>query len=208
MSNKATSLSLLERLGESTPDETAWDEFQATYIPLIRKWLMRQGVEANDAEDIQQDVLQKAVTELGAFRHNGRTGALRRWLRLVMVNQLKAHYRRGNRNGRAVGGSDYTALANQLEDPASRLSRQWEIEYHTAACDRLLARVSTDFSPQTILAFRQVAIEDRTTAEVAEDLGISPNAVRIAQSRVMRRLRELNADRNLDSIVSPTTDPS
>ena len=110
-----------------------------------------------------------------------------------MANRLKTFFRRKNRQGLAYGGSDYTAMSNQLEDPGSRLSRAWDEEYHQAACERLLTLVRTEFAEQTMIAFRRVTIEQGQAAEVAAELGMSPNAVRIAQSRVMRRLRSLGA---------------
>lgn len=188
--HNATSLSLLEQLGDATNDE-AWEQFQSIYRPMLRSWLVRRGVKPNDAEDLQQEVMQMAVVELKNFKHNGRVGALRNWLRRVMANRLKTFYRQNNRQGVAMGGSDYVELANQLQDPNSDLSRIWDAEYHAVMCVRLMLLVQTEFTEKTMQAFRRVTMEDGKTADVAEQLGMSPNAVRIAQSRVMRRLREL-----------------
>jgi RNA polymerase sigma-70 factor (ECF subfamily) len=38
--------------------------------------------------------------------------------------------------------------------------------------------------------FWRATVESCTTAEVAAELGITPNAVRLAKSHVLRRLRE------------------
>lgn len=186
----ATSRSLLARLrGASNHD--AWAEFQQLYAPLIRGWLVRRGVHDQDAEEVMQEVMQTLLTELPSFEHNGRVGALRCWLRRVVANCLKKFWRRENRQPRALGGDDYADLAAGLEDPHSQLSRLWNDEYNRVVCDRLLDRVKTDFHEQTMLAFRGVAIDGKHAAEVAEQTGLTVNAVRIAQSRVMRRLREV-----------------
>ena len=71
------------------------------------------------------------------------------------------------------------------------MSRVWNDEYHRALCERLLELASNEFQQQTMEAFRRVALDGEKAAEAAEAMGISTNAVRIAQSRVMRRLREL-----------------
>ncbi len=190
VSDKVTSLSLLERLRDSSDDE-AWRQFHDLYGPLIRYWLVRRGVQSQDAEDVQQEVMQLAAGELAKFQHSGRIGALRCWLRQVVANRLRTFWRQKNRQGLALGGSDYAALADQLEDPHSELSRVWDEEYQQTMCARLLELVQGEFQAQTMAAFRGVAVEGRKAAEVGEELQMSTNAVRIAQSRVLRRLREL-----------------
>ena len=189
MSGRDTSLTLLERL-RNADDEVAWQIFHDLYKPIVYHWLMRRGVVHSDADDVMQEVMKQAVAELPKFRHNTRKGAFRAWLRQVVSNRLRTFWRQKNRHG-AAGGSRYTALADELEDPNSELSQHWNQEYYRAVCDRLLAIVDNEFQPATMEAFRCVAIKGQKPAEVAEELRMSANAVRIAQSRVMRRLREL-----------------
>jgi RNA polymerase sigma-70 factor (ECF subfamily) len=55
---------------------------------------------------------------------------------------------------------------------------------------RLLEVVRPEFEPATWQAFRLLMLVGKPTAAVAEELGLSANAVRIAKSRVLRRLRE------------------
>lgn len=189
MSDNVTSLSLLERLRDRS-DDAAWHRFDDLYGPLIRRWLMRRGVNQQDADDVVQEVMSLAITQLPNFQHNGHVGALRAWLRQVVANRLKTFWRQKNR-GTTAGGGDCGALAEQLADPKSQLSRVWDEEYHRDLCERLLELASGEFQQQTMDAFRRVTINGQTAPEAAEALGISANAVRIAQSRVMRRLREL-----------------
>ena len=54
---------------------------------------------------------------------------------------------------------------------------------------QLLKRVRTDFSPQTWAAFQAVTFADRSADEVATELNMTTNAVFIAKSRVLARLR-------------------
>jgi RNA polymerase sigma-70 factor (ECF subfamily) len=46
-----------------------------------------------------------------------------------------------------------------------------------------------EFEPTTWRAFRALVLEGRPTGEVAAELGITSNAVRIAKSRVLSRFR-------------------
>ena len=191
MSYEVTSLSLLERLRNLSDDE-AWRRFHDLYGPLIHGWLTRRGVSQTDAEDVRQEVMRQALIELPGFQHNGRTGALRCWLRQVVANRLRTFWRQQNRHG-AAGGEDYAVMAQQLADPVSPLSRQWDAEYNRTMCARLLEMVQHEFEAQTMEAFRRVALDGHRAADVAAELNMTPNAVRIAQSRVLRRLRELGA---------------
>ena len=54
---------------------------------------------------------------------------------------------------------------------------------------RALRLVRHQVEDRTWTAFWKATVESRT-AEVAAELGITPNAVRLAESHVLRRLRE------------------
>lgn len=186
-----TSLTLLERL-RNRDDSDAWRRFHDFYAPLIRQYLLRRGLHPQDADDLQQDVMQVAWQELADFHHNGRVGSLRNWLRQVVANRLKTHWRRRNRPDGSSTGDDAAALAEQLADPSSPLSQLWDREYQQAVCQRLVALIRGEFQEQTVEAFRRVAVDGESAADVADELGITVNAVRIAQSRVLSRLRQLS----------------
>jgi RNA polymerase sigma-70 factor, ECF subfamily len=185
-----TSASLLERLQQS-PDQEAWRRLVEMYTPLIHGWLRRHAdLQANDADDLTQEVLASLVRRLPRFRHNHRPGAFRAWLRTVTVNCLRDFWRRRRGRPWAAAGGDPARLLAELEDSSSGLSRVWDEEHDRHVAGALLERVRGEFTPTTWEAFRQLALEGRSAAEVAAALGLTPNAVLIAKSRVLRRLRE------------------
>jgi RNA polymerase sigma-70 factor (ECF subfamily) len=61
----------------------------------------------------------------------------------------------------------------------------------------LLDLMEAEFEPTTIQAFRRVALEGASSAEAAQELGLSVGAVYVAKSRVLQRLRE-EAERLID----------
>jgi len=183
-----TPVSLLERL-RLRPDADSWQRLVALYTPLIQDWLRRQGLRHADVDDLSQDVLGVLVRELPRFEHDGRPGAFRRWLRTVTVNRLRTFWRGRGRRPVAPGGSDFGQVLDQLEDPASGLSALWEREHDRHVLRRLLELLEPEFEPATWRAFRLLVLEGRSTAAVAAELGLSANAVRIAKSRVLSRLR-------------------
>lgn len=183
-----TPVSLLERL-RLRPDAGSWQRLVDLYTPLIRAWLRRHALQDPDADDLVQEVLGVLVRELPQFRHDRRPGAFRRWLRTITVNRLRAFWRARQARPLATGDSDLVAVLHQLEDPDSRLSHLWDQEHDQHVARRLLELLEPEFEPSTWRAFRLLVLEGRPTAEVAAELGITANAVRIAKSRVLSRFR-------------------
>jgi RNA polymerase sigma-70 factor (ECF subfamily) len=183
-----TSASLLERL-RLQPDDGAWRRLIDLYEPLIRGWLRRHHLQPSDSDDLVQEVLAVLVKEIPAFEHNGRPGAFRCWLRNITVNCLGHFWRAGRYRPDAAGGSDWEEHLRQLEDPTSGLSRLWDDEYNGHFLRKLLTMVEPDFRPTTWQAFRRLVLERVPAATVATELGLSVNAVLIAKSRVLQRLR-------------------
>ena len=82
--------------------------------------------------------------------------------------------------GRAdeVPGSADEPELSESDDEVSRLYQ------------RALDLVQVQFETRTWQAFWRVAMENRSPAEVAAELGMTPNTVRQSKSRVLRRLKE------------------
>lgn len=179
-----TSFSLLERL-RLTSDAEAWQRLVALYTPLIHAWLRRHAVQPADVEDLTQEVLRSVVRALPDFQHNLRRGAFRRWLRTITVNQLRSFWR----GRRSAIGADVEYRLQQMEDPSSDLSRRWDEEHDRHVLCRLQELIEPEFEPNSWRAFRLVVLEGLSAGEAAAQLGMSVNAVRIAKSRVLSRLR-------------------
>jgi RNA polymerase sigma-70 factor (ECF subfamily) len=184
-----TSVSLLERL-RLRPDPQSWQRLVDLYTPLIRDWLRRHALQGSDADDLSQEVLAVVVRELPEFRHDLRRGAFRRWLKNITINRLRTFWRSRKHHPVGTGNSDFEGMLAQLADPNSGLSRLWDAEHDRHVTSRLLELIEPEFEAATWRAFRLLVLEGRNTAEVAAELGTTPNAVRIAKSRVLSRFRE------------------
>jgi RNA polymerase sigma-70 factor (ECF subfamily) len=185
----ATSASLLERL-RLRPDADGWQRLVGLYEPLIRGWLRRHDLQATDADDVVQEVLGIVVREVPHFEHNGRPGAFRAWLRITTAHCLRRFWRARQYRPDAAGGSDWERHLAELEDPTSGLSALWDEEHDRHVLRRLLELIAGDFQPSTWQAFRRLVLDGAPAAVVAAELGLSVNAVLIAKSRVLQRLRE------------------
>ncbi len=184
-----TSVSLIGRVRD-TRDDSSWGEFAGLYEGLIRRWLSVQGVQGQDADDILQEVMSYVFRALPKFEHNGQTGAFRNWLRQVTSNRLREFWRGRKRHPKA-GDRDIGEIADQLADDKSGVSRVWREEYDSYMIDYLLSRVADRFQENSITAFQKIVLEQQPAKDVADQLGMSLGAVRVAQSRVLRAMREL-----------------
>ena len=185
MATHDTSHSLLEKARDHA-DAASWRKLIDLYNPLIRRWVRPCVAQHADADDVVQDVLAQLVCELPRFTHNGRPGAFRVWLRQLTLNRLRVHWRSRKLS---TGGEAIGDRLRQLEDPSSPLSRAWDEEHDRYVAEAILEAIRLEFQPATWHAFEATVRDGRPAPEVAAELGLSTNAILIAKSRVLKRLR-------------------
>ncbi len=186
---ESTSLTLINRLrlGE---DSEAWVRMFGLYRPLLVVWIRKFGVQAADEDDLLQEVLLTVSTGLKSFEHNGRPGAFRTWLRNILVNRLRNFWRARDRRPLAADDSDIERRLTQLEDSASATSQLWDRQHDLFVLHQLLELSRARFSSETWTAFTRVALHGERPDIVAREMGLSLNAIFIAKSRVLSRLRQ------------------
>ncbi|MBY0229688.1 MAG: hypothetical protein K2W96_10450 [Gemmataceae bacterium] len=178
----ATPFTLLDRARDRA-DADAWRRLADIYAPLMRGYLRARGLQPADEDDLSQLVLAVMAEKLPEFRHNGRPGAFRAWLRAILAHTLRAFAR----SRQAVGLDGW---AERLEDDASEMSRRWEAEHDSHVLGRLLAAAEPEFAAKAWQAFRRTALEERPAKDVAAELDMTVNAVLLARSRILAHLRQ------------------
>jgi RNA polymerase sigma-70 factor (ECF subfamily) len=173
-----TSVSLLERLRQR-PEGEDWDRLVRLYTPLLLHWARRLGLQEPDAADLVQDVLIVLVKKLPEFQYQpGKS--FRGWLRTVLMNKWRDRPHRG----------PPAPLESSDHPPAPEDEELEEREYRLFVLGQALRLMSTDFEPATWQACWETAVMGRPAAEVAAELKITVNAVYLARSRVLARLRQ------------------
>jgi RNA polymerase sigma-70 factor (ECF subfamily) len=173
-----TSTSLLKRLKQPGAHES-WARFVNLYTPLLFYWARRLGLQETDAADLVQDVFALLVKKLPSFDYKS-DQSFRGWLRTVMHNQW-----RKKRAALMLTDAGLSGVADP-EQPADLA----EAEFQQQLTIRALQLMQAEFQPSTWRACWETVVCGRTGADVACELGISVNAVYLARSRVLRRLRE------------------
>ena len=64
------------------------------------------------------------------------------------------------------------------------------LDYRRQLAQRAPVLMQADFAPATWKACLEMVVHDRPASAVAQELGLSVNAVYLAKARVLRRLRE------------------
>jgi RNA polymerase sigma-70 factor (ECF subfamily) len=178
-----TSVSLLERLRR--PGAHAdWNRFVDLYTPLLYHWARRTGLQDQDAADLVQDVFTTLVQKLPEFAYD-RRGSFRGWLHAVFRNKWHEAGRRpaGPRPCPEPGGLSGACSPDNVAELG-------EAEFQHHLMMRALQLMQADFQPQTWKACWEHVVRDRPAADVARELNMTVNAVYLAKSRVLRRLRQ------------------
>ena len=184
---ESTSVSLLVRIRAG--EDVAWHRLVEIYSPLVYANCRSAGIDPDAAGDVMQEVFQAVHKSIAAFRRDRPQDSFRKWLKSIVWNKSRDHFRRRNKQPRATGGSTAHAViqsvAEEFEE-SNELNDESEIRLIVRRAAEL---IRAEFEPKTWQAFWKTVIEDQPGAEVAEELGMSTGAVRNAKYKVHNRLR-------------------
>jgi len=180
--------SLLLRLRDAG-DEAAWSQFVGIYTPLIFAFCRGRGLSESDAGDVSQEVLKAVAGAISRFQYDPQRSSFRNWLFTVVRSKLNSFFAAQARHPRPAGETTLQMLAET--EAESRLEETWQREYHLNLVRWAAGQIRAEFKPQTWDAFWRTAIEGETAETVAQELGLTLNALYIARSRVTFRMREL-----------------
>ena len=186
-----TSSGLLE--GVKAHDPEAWRRLALLYGPLVYQWCRGRGLQAGDAEDVLQEVFLTVATRVGEFRREREGDTFRGWLWTITRNKIGDWIRRQRSHETAVGGTEAQQRLEREPSPEEALPALEGGEaggLYRAALDL----IRPEFEERSWLAFWQVVLDGRAAGDVADELHLTRNAVYIAKSRVLRRLREVLGD--------------
>jgi RNA polymerase sigma-70 factor (ECF subfamily) len=184
----STSMTLLGRLRQDSPDEEAWAEFVRRYGGQIHRWCRRWGLQEADAEDVTQTVLAKLAQKMPTFQYDP-AGSFRGYVKALTHTAWARLLEGQQRPGGGSGSSTVFDLLRSVEaraDLLEHLRREFDQEALAEAMQRVQARVE----PQTWEAFRLTALEGLPGAAAAERLGMKVASVFKARSRVQALLQQ------------------
>ena len=169
-------------------DHEALEALFARFGPELRRFargrLPRQVRGIVDTPDVVQDALLQTFTHLNGFENRG-DGALRAYMRQVLVNRIRDEVRRAARrpSGEPIDDDHVTSEASPLE---AAIGREGVDRYEAA-----LARLKDD-DRELVIARVELGL---SYPEIAVSTGrASANAARMAVVRALVRLTEAMED--------------
>lgn len=185
-----TRQTLLLRLRDRA-DEESWREFAEIYTPLLYRYCQKREIKAQDAADIVQEVMRSVSLAMENFEYDPEKGKFKGWLFTAVRNAISAHYRKMSK--RPVTAAE-TGMVRKIEEtPDEREEKDWEREYQRELMSWAMEKVRPEFAERIWNAFEMTALQGKSPTEVAEETGMTKNAVALAKFRVVKRLREKTA---------------
>jgi len=191
MESPTSTFALLEKAktGDEQALSRAFEKHRRRLAVLIHYKLSPLARQSCEVDDLVQETHLRAFRDIGRFTYQS-PGSFLRWLSSIADHVIVDRMRYLNRERRAGEEVPFRSASNPAgPDPAdtktpSRLFAQQE------AVARLLARLDAlpeDYRQVLILA----KIEGLTTAEMAERLGKTREAVALLVFRALKRFREI-----------------
>ena len=186
----STSYSLLAAAQQNNP--AAWSRLVALYTPLVAACCGRWGVDRQDVSDLVQDVFTSVAANLKRFRKERPGDTFRGWLATIARNKVHDYFRRRAATPDAAGGTEAWLRISRVSDGQHLpvlCDRDIDADLFNGVLRQALESIRGEFQEQTWQAFWRTAVEGRAATDVAIELGMQSGAVRVAKSRVLRRLR-------------------
>jgi RNA polymerase sigma-70 factor (ECF subfamily) len=157
---------------------------------LIYRWCKFCGLQESDTFDISQEVFRSVARSIVRYQHGRKGDSFRGWLKTITLNKVRDFVTRQPDGIEGEGGSNAWAKMLAIADKGphdsdSQPSEDEELVLLRRAIELILA----EFQDESRQAFMRVMVDEQKPADVAKELGISVNAVYLANSRIRRRLR-------------------
>ncbi len=189
---ETTRVSLLLRV-KNPQDSRAWQEFFDIYAPLLYRYARARRLSRVDAVEVRDQCLAIVARKIGGFEYDRRKGTFKSWLRRIADSKVADLLRR--RRPGLAGNDVLETAAARSPSPAEHWEQVWELE-HIRYC---VERVRCEVSEPSFQAFRLLLFEGLAVQEVCERLGLNPNQVYKAKSKVLGHVRKRLVDLGVEA---------
>ncbi|MFK7768218.1 MAG: RNA polymerase sigma factor [Mariniblastus sp.] len=180
--SKTTRISLLQQL-HCKQDSFAWSKFAHLYTPLITQWVADLGIQNPERNDVVQEVFVVLLGKISSFQYDAQK-SFRGWLRTITINKSRDFLRKKKRV------TELKLFAQIEAAQQSDVDLLTQKEYRDHLAQSALKLMKRHFSETTWQACWEHVAKGRKAKDVAEELGISVNAVYLARGRVLQRLKQ------------------
>ena len=208
---------VLAAQGQSPEATKALETLCRTYWPPIYSFLRREGRSVEDAQDLTQSFFARILErhDLNAVRQE--KGRLRSYLLsslkhfLINARERAMSIKRGQ--GRTpIPLEELTAPTHKVCEPVETFTadRIYERRWALTVLDQVLARLHNEYcaagNAELADRFKQILTDEASApsqAQIANDLGMTENAVKQAFHRFRQRYRELLREEIANTVAVP-----
>ncbi len=182
-----TNMDLLLQLksNETVNREMGWGIFVDRYGPIICGFARNAGLPSSEADDIMQTVLFNFFRVADKFEYDPSKGRFRGYLKRITLNAIRQRYRKKREKNLDTHGM------RVAEDPRDELEAAFDREWAEHLLSEAMTEVRPKFEPKTWEAFELYGRRGMSAERAGERLGMTPESIRHAKSRVMRAVREI-----------------
>ncbi|RMD79560.1 MAG: sigma-70 family RNA polymerase sigma factor [Lentisphaerae bacterium] len=194
MSQEHTRISLLRRLQDGGSHDD-WEVFTRFYWHLVRGWAKLYHCPEPVIEDIYQNTMIAVMGALPSFRHSGRVGCFRAWLKTIVRRRVMDYFR--SRAGRELTQSAIEPVDEDRDEPVSpviadsrepeehEFDRIWLRQIMHNAFENVRKRVK----PEKFESFKRYVIYEEPVEKVSRELGIREGTIFQHKSHFLDLLR-------------------
>lgn len=160
-------------------DRSAFGLLYQEYVTSIYRYTYLRIGQAEQAEDITQEVFLKALNSIGGYRYKGKPFVS--WLFRIAHNMIIDYYRQANKNKFISLAETIDVIAN--DDPAAATERSMEMAKIKQAVEKLPSR------QKEVISLRFGS--ELSVAETARAIGKTEGTVKKLQYEALSKLRKL-----------------
>ena len=184
-----TTTALLAALHDSS-NAAAWEAFDHRYRPILMGFARSYGLCDDDAAELAQSTIVKFIEQYREGKYDRDRGRLGAWLVTIAKYRLLDMRRKKSPVHIAQGASAIVDLDDD-RSVGDAYDAQRRLAILREALQELREKTKTD--SKTIRAFELLYYHGMSVQAVAADLGMQPQEVYLAKSRVAMRIREIVA---------------
>lgn len=181
--------------GIKSRDDDAWERLVRVYGPAIYIQAKRAGLQPIDAEELVLDVFVAVNRKAESFHRDPGGSGFCSWLYTITKNKILDYYSKQKKRPVVTRLVDALGFRRNLENPEEDISdgpANQSLLHLTQMC--AIDSIKDEFTGDTWDAFIRTYVDGVPATEVADEMGISANAVRHRKCRVSARLREVFGD--------------
>lgn len=178
-----TRASLLIRIRDKQ-DSAAWEEFDAIYRPMLRRFAKARGLADAQADDVVQQCLTAVSENIEKFQYDPSKGRFKGWLRALANNHIRNLFRK--REEKQADSAVFRSMGDSEDGPEELFDQIWRRE-HLRHC---LELVRADVKEATYRAFMAYVINEEPVEKVCSEMKMTRSHVQLIKWQLTRKLAE------------------